>query len=102
MFVTKILEVNSMTFEDITLTKVLSEQIVPLIQSRKIQAAHTWKPHVSQEIKANLKVLFTSEQTPGLILDIVVFQDSVLKTRPHDVRAFLGLVLGCRLLERVS
>jgi len=102
LFVTKILEVNGMTFEDITLTKVLSEQIVTLSQSRKIQAAHTWKPHVSQEIKANLKVLFTSEQTPGLILDVVVFQDSVLKTRPHDVRAFLGLVLGCRLLERVS
>lgn len=82
------MKVNSMTFEDITVTKVLSEQIVPLSQSRKIQAGHTWKPHISQEIKANFKVLFTSEQTPGLILDVVVFQDSVLKRRPHDVRVF--------------
>ncbi len=89
LFVTKMLEANGMTSEDITLTNVLSEQIFPLIQSQKIQAGHTWEPLVLQGRKADLKVLFTSEQTPGLIPDVIVFQGSVLKTRPHDVRAFL-------------
>ncbi len=89
LFVAQMLEVNGMTAEDITLTNARGEQILPLIQTDKIQAGHTWEPYVSQGVKAGLRVLFTSEQTPGLIPDVIVFQGSVLRNRPNDIRAFV-------------
>jgi len=89
LFVTKMLEINGLTTDDITLTNVSGEQIPALIQSGKIQAGHTWEPHISPAVKAGLRVLFTSKQTPGLIPDVMVFRESVLRNRPDDVRAFV-------------
>jgi NitT/TauT family transport system substrate-binding protein len=34
-------------------------------------------------------VLFTSKQTPGLIPDVIVFREPVLRARPADIRAFV-------------
>ncbi len=89
LFVSTMLEINGMTTDDITLSNAKGEQILPLIQSDKIQAGQTWEPYVSQAVKAGLRVLFTSKQTPGLIPDVIVFQGSVLRNRPNDVRAFV-------------
>ncbi len=89
LFVSTMLEINGMKADDITLTNATGEQILPLVQSDKIQAGHAWEPYVSQGVKAGLRVLFTSEQTPGLIPDVIVFQGSVLRNRPNDIRAFV-------------
>jgi NitT/TauT family transport system substrate-binding protein len=89
LFVSTMLAINGMTTDDITLTNAQGEQILPLIQSGKIQAGQTWEPYISQGVKAGLRVLFTSEQTPGLIPDVIVFQGSVLRNRSSEVRAFV-------------
>lgn len=89
LFVTKMLEMNNMTLEDTTKTNVTADQTLSLLQSGKIQAGHTWEPHVTQARQAGFEVLFTSKQTPGLIPDIIAFRNSVLQQRPNDVRAFV-------------
>ncbi|MDD1427573.1 hypothetical protein MEO94_24530 [Dolichospermum sp. ST_sed9] len=33
--------------------------------------------------------LFTSKQTPGLILDLVAFRGETIRDRPEDIRAFI-------------
>ncbi len=89
LFVTKMLEMNGMSLEDTTLTNVIGEQTRSLLKNGKIQAGHTWEPHVTQAIQAGFKVLFTSKQTPGLIPDVIAFHNSVLQQRPNDVKAFV-------------
>ncbi|MEO8892407.1 MAG: ABC transporter substrate-binding protein [Coleofasciculaceae cyanobacterium] len=89
LFVNKMLEMNNMSLEDTTKTNVIAKQTISLLQSGKVQAGHTWEPHVTQARQAGLKVLFTSKQTPGLIPDVIVFHNSVLQQRPNEVRAFV-------------
>lgn len=89
LFVTQMLEANNLTLEDVTLVNVEGENVPELVQNGKIQAGSTWEPFVSQAIALGLNVLFTSAETPGLIPDVMVFQGSVLRERPDDVRAFV-------------
>lgn len=89
LFIKKMLEANKMNFNDITLLNARGEQIPEFVQSGKTHAGNTWEPFLSKAIAAGLRVLFTSKQTPGLIPDVMVFQASVLRERPDDVRAFI-------------
>lgn len=89
LFVAKMLDMNDISLEDTKITNVSGEQTLPLLQSGKIQAGHTWEPHVTQAIQSGFNVLFTSKETPGLIPDVIVFHDSVLQKRPNDIRAFV-------------
>lgn len=89
LFIKKMLETNKMNLNDITLLNARGEQIPELLQSGKAHAGNTWEPYLSKAIAAGLRVLFTSKQTPGLIPDVMVFQVSVLRERPDDVRAFI-------------
>lgn len=88
LFVTKMLEMNNMTFEDTTKTNVIGETR-SLLQNGKIQPRHTWETHVRQVMQAGFKVLFSSKQTPGIIPDVIAFHNSVLQQRPNEVRAFV-------------
>lgn len=89
LFVTKMLESNGLTTEQVTLTKVNEDQVLNRLKSNEIQAGHTWEPFASEAVKAGLRVIFTSAQTPGLISDVITFRETVLKTRPADIRAFI-------------
>ena len=89
LFVTKILETKGLSTQDASLVNIEAEAIPAFLKSGEIQAGQTWEPHVSQAVKLGAKVLFTSKQMPGLILDAVVFHDNVLRDRPQDVKAFI-------------
>ncbi|MBD2041840.1 ABC transporter substrate-binding protein [Microcoleus sp. FACHB-672] len=89
LFVTQMLEANGLTLEDVTLLNAEGESVPELVKTGKIPAGSTWEPFVSQATALGLNVLFTSAQTPGLIPDVMVFQGSVLRERPDDVRAFV-------------
>ena len=89
LFVTKMLEMNGLTTDQVTLSKANEEQVITRVQSNEIQAGHTWEPFVSQAVKAGARVLFTSKQTPGLIPSVITFRDSVVRDRPSDIQAFV-------------
>lgn len=54
-----------------------------------IQAGHTWEPFVSEAVKSGANIIFTSKETPGLILDVLTFRNEVINSRPDDIRAFI-------------
>ncbi|MFB8788703.1 MAG: ABC transporter substrate-binding protein [Potamolinea sp.] len=89
LFVTKMLESNGLTTDQVTLSKTNEEQVLTRLKSNEIQAGHTWEPFASQAVKAGWRVIFTSAQTPGLISDVITFRETILKTRPADIRAFI-------------
>ncbi|MEW5858471.1 MAG: ABC transporter substrate-binding protein [Cyanobacteriota bacterium] len=89
LFVTKILETKGLSSQDVSLVNIEAEAIPAFLKSGEIQAGQTWEPHVSQAVKSGAKVLFTSKQMPGLILDVIVFHGNVVRDRPQDVKAFI-------------
>jgi len=71
------------------LVKVEASDIPQRLKNNAIQAGHTWQPHLSEAMKSGGNILFTSKQTPGLILDMIVFRGEIIRDRPEDVRAFV-------------
>ena len=89
LFVTRMLETSGLTTAQVTLLKANEEQVITRLQTNEIQAGHTWEPFASKAVKSGARVLFTSKQTPGLIPDVIVFREPVLRARPADIRAFV-------------
>lgn len=89
IFVTEMLKTANLTSDDVNLVKLEASDIPQHLENNTIQAGHTWEPHLSEAIKSGGNILFTSKQTPGLILDMIVFRGETIRDRPEDVRAFV-------------
>ncbi len=89
VFVSEMLKISKLTSDDVSLVKVDGLEVPQRLQNNAIQAGHTWEPHISEALKLGAHILFTSKQTPGLILDLVAFRGEVIRDRPEDIRAFV-------------
>ncbi|MFM2063016.1 MAG: hypothetical protein RLZZ507_2686 [Cyanobacteriota bacterium] len=89
VFVTEMLKKANLTRDDVNLVKLEASEIPQSLKNNVIQAGNTWEPHISKAIKSGGHILFTSKQTPGLILDLMVFRKEIIRDRPEDVHAFL-------------
>jgi NitT/TauT family transport system substrate-binding protein len=89
VFVTEMLKTSKLTSDDVSLVKVEPLEVPNRLQNNAIQAGHTWEPYLSEAVKLGAHILFTSKQTPGLILDVVAFRGEVIRDRPEDIRAFV-------------
>lgn len=89
LFVNRMLEINGLTSDQVTLVNAYGEQVPERLGMGVIQAGHSWEPYVSQMVKTGARVLFTSRQTPGLMPDVITFQGKVLRDRPTEIRAFI-------------
>ncbi len=89
VFVSEMLKTSQLTSDDVRLVKVDALEVPERLQNNAIQAGHTWEPHLSEALKLGAHILFTSKQTPGLILDLVAFRGEVIRDRPEDIRAFV-------------
>ncbi|MBD1884353.1 ABC transporter substrate-binding protein [Microcoleus vaginatus] len=89
VFVTEMLKISKLTSDDVSLVKVDGLEVPNRLQNNAIQAGHTWEPHLSESLKLGAHILFTSKQTPGLILDLVAFRGEAIRDRPEDIRAFV-------------
>ena len=89
LFVTTLLGFQSLTSADVTLVNTEAEMVPDRIAKGDIQAGHTWDPHASQVLKAGGRVLLSSQNTPGLIPEGIVFHQNVVRDRPEQVQAFV-------------
>ncbi|MFM1655154.1 ABC transporter substrate-binding protein [Brevibacillus sp. B_LB10_24] len=56
----------------------------------KVDAAVTWEPWLSKGSAADGKVLLSTKDLPGIIVDAVGFRKDVVDKRPDDVKAFVA------------
>ncbi|MDF5740005.1 MULTISPECIES: ABC transporter substrate-binding protein [unclassified Nostoc] len=89
VFVTEMLKTANLTSDDVNLVKSEALEIPQRLKNNAIQAGHTWEPHLSEAIKLGEHILFTSKQTPGLILDMIIFRSDTIRDRPEDIRGFV-------------
>ncbi|MCC5606197.1 ABC transporter substrate-binding protein [Nostoc sp. CHAB 5834] len=89
VFVTEMFKTANLSSDDVNLVKSEASEIPQRLKNNTIQAGHTWEPHLDEARKLGGHILFTSKQTPGLILDMIVFHGETIRDRPEDIRAFL-------------
>ncbi len=88
LFILKMLEQNGLTRQDVTLMAINSEDVLEALEKKLIAAGNTWEPYTSDAVRDGNRVIFSSTNTPGLIMDAVTFHASVVAARPDDIRAF--------------
>jgi NitT/TauT family transport system substrate-binding protein len=89
------LKVNGLTDKDISAVNMTPEAVPAAMASGQMQIGVTYEPSLSQIISQGggkkFHVVFSSKNAPGLIADVLVFDDKTLKSRPADVT---GIIKG--------
>jgi NitT/TauT family transport system substrate-binding protein len=83
---------NGMTEKDIVYKNMTVPDAAAAFRQGKLDAAVIWQPSlndVMKEGKSNL--LYTSKDVPGLIPDLLVFQEKVAAKREADVQKVVGV-----------
>ena len=66
-----------------------SEDAFEKLKKGLVEAAILWEPDVSRALALEgVKVIFSSEQIHGLIVDVIVFHREVIRKRPELVKKF--------------
>ena len=86
-----ILQKNGYTESDVDIVNMSAEDAGTAFVAKAIDASVTWEPFASQGIAAGGKALYTSKDTPGLIVDVMAARDDVLKTRGEEVKKVLAV-----------
>ena len=89
LLIRRMLEQNNISISEVTLVSVAPEQVPQAIPSQ-IDAGYTYEPFSSQARAAGDKVIFSSADAPGVIVDVLTFRREVVQQRPEDVKAFIA------------
>ncbi len=92
LFVLRALASYGLNAEDVTVVNLPQADIPAAMANGIIDAGHTVDPYLSEALNDGGHVLFSSAETPGVIVDALVFQANVVEDRPDDVQAVVRAV----------
>lgn len=75
--------------QDVKTVDMDSDKAGAAFVAGKLDAAVTWEPWLSKAASAGGHVLVSTRDNPGLIVDVLVAPEEVMKTRPGDVIAVM-------------
>jgi NitT/TauT family transport system substrate-binding protein len=55
-----------------------------------VDMGHTFEPFTSEARAKGYRVIFTSAETPGLIVDVLASRNNIIEGRPEDIKAFIN------------
>jgi NitT/TauT family transport system substrate-binding protein len=85
------LESVKLSERDVTVVNTSDADIVAAFGSTDVTAAVPWNPQLSEILKSpGAKLVFSSSQIPGEILDCTVVHTAVLKDNPNFGKALVG------------
>lgn len=86
------LEKAGMTMRDVKTINTADADIVAAFASPDVQAAVTWNPQLSAiKNQPGAKLLFSSADIPGEIIDLLVVDTATLKANPNLGKALAGI-----------
>jgi NitT/TauT family transport system substrate-binding protein len=90
LFLIKLLEKYGMGEKDVKIVNMSAADAGAAFTAKSINAAVTWEPFGSQGVKSGGKILLTSKDTPGAIVDVLTVRNNVLKAQPEDVKRLVA------------
>lgn len=86
-----LLKQAGMTEKDVTIVNMTADDAAAAFMAGRIPVAVTWEPHLTLAKDQQVgKVLISSDQTPGLIVDVVALRCDVIEKQPEDVKALVA------------
>ncbi|BCO28811.1 thiamine biosynthesis protein [Rhodoferax lithotrophicus] len=91
------LKSNGLTDKDITPVSMTPEAVPAAMASGQMPIGVTYEPSLSQILGQGggkkFKVVFSSKNAPGLIADVMVFDDKVIKAKPTEINGMIKAYL---------
>ncbi|MEI7464517.1 MAG: ABC transporter substrate-binding protein [Burkholderiales bacterium] len=91
------LKVNGLTDKDITAVNMTPESVPAAMASGQLQIGVTYEPSLSQIVSQGggnkFKVVYSSKDAPGLIADVLVFDEKVIKAKPSEISGVIKAYL---------
>ncbi len=86
-----LLKQAGMTEKDVTIVNMTADDAAAAFMAGQIPVAVTWEPHLTLAKEQKIgKVLVSSDQTPGLIVDVIALRCDVIEKQPEDVKALVA------------
>jgi NitT/TauT family transport system substrate-binding protein len=90
IFLLALLEKNGLDENDVTFVELNPDEIVSALNEGVIDAGHTFNEENIELSKIfDYKIIATERDTPGLIVDGIMFKTKVITERPDDVFKFI-------------
>lgn len=93
MFVLKALEKAGLSETDSWFKNVPARDVLQALEKKEIDAGHSWEPITTQALKNGYKVIGKAGDIPGLIMDVLAFNENVIKKRPEDIKGIVKSML---------
>lgn len=91
------LKINGMGEKDISPVSMTPEAVPAAMASGQLPVGVTYEPSLSQILSQGggkkFKVVFSSKDAPGLIADVLVFDEKVIKTKPTEINGIMKAYL---------
>lgn len=91
------LKVNGLTEKDISPVSMTPEAVPAAMASGQLPIGVTYEPSLSQVLGQGggkkFKVVFSSKDAPGLIADVLVFDDKAIKAKPTEITGIIKAYL---------
>ncbi len=84
-----VLKKNGQSITDVQSVNLQPSDAANAFVAGQFDAAVTYEPYLSKVREAKGKILVTSDQTPGVIIDTLAFQPDYIKKNPKVVQAFV-------------
>lgn len=89
-FINALLRREGLTQDDIKMVNMTATDAGVAFAANRVDAAVTWEPHLSQGASTDHgKVLVSSSETPGLIVDVVAVLESTANERRAELEGFV-------------
>ncbi|MGV8988774.1 MAG: ABC transporter substrate-binding protein [Cypionkella sp.] len=86
-----LLKQAGMTEKDVNVVNMTADDAAAAFMAGHIPAAVTWEPHLTLAKDQHVgKVLVSSDQTPGLIVDVIALRCDVIEKQADDVKALVA------------
>ncbi|NPV75704.1 MAG: ABC transporter substrate-binding protein [Anaerolineae bacterium] len=89
VLILQILAKYHLSENDVELVPVRGEKVVEAVLGGEIDAGHTWGVHIEEATYQGLKLLFTSSEYPGLLVDSLVVHSKSLTEGMERWEAFV-------------
>lgn len=89
LFIRAWLEREGIAPGDVVWANVDASDVPTALAEGRIDFGHTWQPYAGEAAAAGATPVFTSAETPGLILDVVLATRAGLQRHPEAYRGFV-------------
>ncbi len=89
LFVLQALNKLGLKETDSRFVNIEAMDVLTALDENMIDAGHTWEPVTSRALAKGYKILYKAGNIPGLITDLLVFNNEIIERRPDDVLAIV-------------